>query len=74
MIQKQGAYQTVTCDECGAEFADSFRPDEFLTMIHAVRNEGWRVFKEDDLWCHQCPDCRPEPSNGLAAQRRLLGR
>jgi len=48
----------VTCDPCG--FEDIFH-GEYLECTDMMKAEGWKIFKDDDQWCHKCPTCVEAP-------------
>lgn len=49
---------TCTCDECGCE--QDAGTMEFKTFIKYLKEQGWRIFKEDEdsKWEHWCQDCK----------------
>lgn len=53
MLEKYG----VTCDDCGGYHHLQNRV--FSQKIQELKDDGWKIRKHDDLWCHYCPDCEP---------------
>lgn len=68
MINRDGRWMSLECDECGNE-SDEF--DDFDEMLHDCKEDGWRVYQSQGAWKHECPDCTG--SGGLARQRALFG-
>ena len=54
-IKRYGAVITFECDECGDTLET--RENDFKTAVREAKDEGWRMFQDDDGWSHHCPDC-----------------
>ena len=54
-IKQYGDDYEITCDGCDETIeivADCWRD-----MIDAIKEEGWRTYKENGSWKQSCPDC-----------------
>jgi len=45
-----------SCDECGVTAYGGTL--DFREFVATLKEEGWRIRKEDDEWCHYCCDCK----------------
>lgn len=71
MIQKYKDTMELVCDKCG-DNRPPYDEDQFNDMIIEAKGEGWRVYRQDGHWTHECPECVSEDS-ALAAARRKFG-
>lgn len=55
MIDKKYGKYYLCCDQCGEEYEEVF--DTFDEVIEVTRFRGWRAFKLENIWQHQCPAC-----------------
>ena len=46
----------VCCDIPGCEESFYLWDCEFLEFIDEIKNQGWKIKKEDDEWKHYCPE------------------
>jgi hypothetical protein len=57
MIKQVNGEYVAECSGCGAEeyggCIESFR--EFVSWL---KDEGWKIKKDEDEWLHICPSCR----------------
>jgi ribosomal protein L37AE/L43A len=53
--ERQGGVLIFSCDKC----AEIYEPTTgiFGPAWQEAKTEGWRAFKQGDVWCHSCPDC-----------------
>jgi hypothetical protein len=55
MIRREGDEHLCECDGCGAtEYSGTLG---FLEFVRDLKEQGWKVRKEEDEWVHYCPDC-----------------
>lgn len=57
MIRREKGELIAECDECGAEHPGGTQ-DDFRAFVQELKDEGWRIGKDGDVWTHTCPDCR----------------
>lgn len=77
MIQKDGKFQELVCDECGDDSGNPFQKVEFGEMIASAKDAGWQIELDNHgVWRHYCPTCRDDhaPGDRLEAQMALFGR
>ena len=50
---------TICCDTCDAEriFEANGEYVDFREMNAELKESGWRTYKDNDDWCHKCPEC-----------------
>jgi hypothetical protein len=55
---------TISCDNDGCEYEETYEPMErdvpggFEDCIYQAKQDGWRIYKEDGEWHHECPCCQ----------------
>lgn len=49
-------YLSIACDCPGCETFLEF-PEHFAFLIDKAKQGGWRIFKHDGDWVHECPAC-----------------
>jgi len=54
-VERQGGVLIYCCDKC-TETYDA-ETGIFAEAWQDAKRQGWRAFKEGDVWCHSCPDC-----------------
>ena len=71
ILKESGGMQRVCCDDCGAEHDSEFHERQFMTMIEAVKEDGWKVRLEDGEWHHYCdePTCDTASAAPKAARQ-----
>lgn len=57
MLSKNPLY-VAECDFC-SEYHETDE-DDFIEAVNAIKDEGWKVFKENGEWKHMCPSCRED--------------
>lgn len=71
MIQHDGNYTQIVCDECGKEYPQLFGAGEFFDMIAAAKASGWTVKPDSEGgWTHLC--CAPK--SRLEKAKALFGK
>ena len=61
MIEKLHNEFMFECDECGAEsqMFDNGDAEDFAEAIRSIKNDGWEIWKDENIWTHFCSDeCR----------------
>lgn len=71
MIRKYAGEMELVCDRCG-DTSPAYDEDYFDKMITDVKADGWRVFRVDGHWEHECSACVKE-DGALSAARRKFG-
>ena len=62
MIDRDGTWIEIACDECGTLTGDAFDRDEFREMTTAAKRDGWTIKPDRGGWRHECPGCsEPAP-------------
>lgn len=56
MIQKTNDELIAVCDECGVTLYGGTL--DFKEFIADVKENGWKISKEDDKWIHVCWACQ----------------
>jgi len=71
MIQREGAFYTLTCDIC-SECSDELFDDFYEAVEYKKdKSNGWRSKKDpySDAWEDICPDCCSEINRQPAAKK-----
>lgn len=55
MIRKDKGEYVCTCDECGDKNYGGTL--EFHDFVQQLKEDGWRIRKDEDEWQHFCPEC-----------------
>lgn len=72
MINFLGITYVADCDFCSETFdTDVDRDDGFMAAVEAVKSEGWKVFKKDGDWVHQCMCCQEDAEECSNGKRSL---
>ena len=50
-------FKEAECNGCEMTL-DLDEYDDFYEAVEALKEDGWRIFKDGDDWVHYCPDCR----------------
>lgn len=72
MIERDRDFNTfdVACDRCPNSATTIDTDGDWHAMIAELKDEGWRIQKDDDDWIHICPGCveaeSEDPFEGLA--------
>ena len=54
MLEREKGRVVVTCDNCG----DGFEANDFYEAKEQMDEEGWKYWKEADVWNHLCGACK----------------
>ena len=55
MIHRENGELVAECNECGIEeFGGTL---EFREFVQHLKDNDWKIRKEEDEWIHTCPDC-----------------
>ena len=57
MIRKEKGEFIAECEECGTEHAGGVI-DQWSEFIADLKENGWKIAKDQDEWTHTCPDCQ----------------
>lgn len=57
MISKRKGEFFAECNECGHEEYGGVTED-FHEFLAQLKDEGWKIRKDEDEWQHICPDCQ----------------
>lgn len=60
-IRRDKGELVAECENCGAEeyggTLDPSSQDDFRQFVADLKAQGWRVYKDGEDWCHDCPTC-----------------
>lgn len=58
MIHREDGELVCECNECGnEEYAGTL---EFREFVQSLKEDGWKIRKDGDVWLHICPKCAEE--------------
>ena len=56
MIDRQHGRVIIECDSCD-EIFEGERGEDFMVVLGAAKEDGWKVRKVVGEWIHGCPKC-----------------
>jgi len=59
MLDRDGSTFVASCDFCCSESLDIGEHD-FLEAVAWLKEQGWKIFKQNGEWHHKGPDCIAE--------------
>lgn len=55
-IRTDGGELVCECNECGSEVYGGTL--NFREFVADLKDQGWKIGKDEDGWSHTCPDCQ----------------
>jgi hypothetical protein len=48
----------IICDEPNCDSVLYINDRTWSQMVQLVKHEGWKLYKQGELWKHRCPECQ----------------
>jgi len=47
----------VYCDFCSFDQSYDYGRDEWSELMAEMKSDGWKTYKDGNVWKHKCPAC-----------------